>query len=645
VASAASSQVRELIDFDRFWGSISFALFALLTGALDLRWLAAASLVASVALAVDANDFGGSMRKLKNLAGFGDVAIRLIRLGAVLALGWHIWLNDDVATAFAIAGIAMAALSVAALVTMERLSERVEPRIFTRNLDVADPPLPRIIRLIASGVGMAIIELVFIGAAVLTIDNGYIAWATGLAVVLLTAVLALVTEYVTNGIGTAFRNNALLSVQNAIVDQHPEVALFVGGGRVESTYQVESWLSTIEQLEEPAVAIVRSINVYEALGPTSVPIVALGDAQDLMTLDLSTLRATLFIANTGDTIHLLREQNPMSAFIGHGDSDKNSSFNPFTKVYDEVWVSGQAGADRYERAEIGVHPEQFVHVGRPQLDAIDTGALATLPADRIKTVLYAPTWEGWNTTQEYSSLLKQGPVIVRQLLNEPNIRLIYKPHPFTGIRSPQARAAHAKIMNLLKASKSEKATAPPQRMSKERRGGNGAPKSSLESTDRIQRFGTDFFTQCDPSASIAINRNSDVSLFSCFEYSDALITDVSSVVSDFVALDRPYAICDTIGMGEARFVEEYPSAGGGIVIDTEGTGLAELIGVVAGSEEDQRADDRAQLRTYLIGDGELRGTELFKRSTTELIRRANLRIDNRNARAERARQLGGSDSI
>jgi hypothetical protein len=635
--------VRELVDFDRFWGSISFALFALLTGALDLRWLAAASLVASVALAVDANDMGRPMRKLKNLAGFGDVAVRLIRLGAVLALGWHIWLSDDVATAFAVCGITMVLLSVAALVTTERLSERVEPSIFTRNLEVAKPPLPRAIKLTASGLGMAIIEVFFILGAVVTISNGFAAWVCGIIVVVLTACLVVGTEYLTNGPGTTFRNNALLSVQTAIADLHPQVALYVGAGRAESAYQVESWLGTIEQLDEPALAIVRSINIYEALGPTSVPIVALGDPQDLLTLDLSTLRATLFIANTGDTIHLLREQNPMSAFIGHGDSDKNSSFNPFTKVYDQVWVSGQAGADRYKRAEIGVHSEQFVHVGRPQLDAIDTEALSNLPANRIKTILYAPTWEGWNSAQEYTSLLSNGPAMIKELLAAPNIRLIYKPHPFTGIRSAQARAAHVKITNMLKAAKNTK-SAPSQRMPKVRGGKGDDPMSALELAKRTQQFGADFFTQCDPEADIVINRDSDVSLFSCFEYSDALITDVSSVVSDFVALDRPYAVCDTDGIGEAGFVDEYPSAGGGIVIGPDNVGVSELVAVVSGSAEDRKTNDRSELRTYLIGEGDLRGTELFRHSITELIRQANVRIEHRTARAEHARQLGGSNA-
>jgi hypothetical protein len=31
-------------------------------------------------------------------------------------------------------------------------------------------------------------------------------------------------------------------------------------------------------------------------------------------------------------------------FIGHGDSDKQASFNPFSRVYDEVWVAGAAAS-------------------------------------------------------------------------------------------------------------------------------------------------------------------------------------------------------------------------------------------------------------------------------------------------------------
>ena len=78
--------------------------------------------------------------------------------------------------------------------------------------------------------------------------------------------------------------------------------------------------------------------------------------------------------NVGKNIHMLRIRGLRGVFVGHGDSDKEASFNPFTKVYDEVWVAGQAGRDRYIRAQVGVRDENVYEVGRPS-------SAASAPAD------------------------------------------------------------------------------------------------------------------------------------------------------------------------------------------------------------------------------------------------------------------------
>ena len=88
-----------------------------------------------------------------------------------------------------------------------------------------------------------------------------------------------------------------------------------------------------------------------------------------MNMDLSTVRVALYAANVGKNIHLLRVPTMKHVFIGHGDSDKLASVNPFSKVYDEVWTAGRAGRDRYAIADVGVRDDDIVEVGRPQLAA------------------------------------------------------------------------------------------------------------------------------------------------------------------------------------------------------------------------------------------------------------------------------------
>ena len=47
-------------------------------------------------------------------------------------------------------------------------------------------------------------------------------------------------------------------------------------------------------------------------------------------------------------------------------------------------------------------------------------------------MLYAPTWEGWTGDPAHTSLIRTGPALVERLVGFPNVRVIYKPHPFTG---------------------------------------------------------------------------------------------------------------------------------------------------------------------------------------------------------------------
>ncbi|GAA2867834.1 hypothetical protein GCM10020220_066520 [Nonomuraea rubra] len=102
-------------------------------------------------------------------------------------------------------------------------------------------------------------------------------------------------------------------------------------------------------------------------------------------------------------------------------------------VYDEVWVAGPAGRDRYRRAKVGVRDENIHEVGRPQLQGISTEG----PGLPYQTVLYAPTWEGLERRPVPHLADHHGALrIVRALLDHrPPLRVIYKPHPLN--RAPR----------------------------------------------------------------------------------------------------------------------------------------------------------------------------------------------------------------
>lgn len=178
-----------------------------------------------------------------------------------------------------------------------------------------------------------------------------------------------------------------------------------------------------------------------------------------MNMDLSMVRVALYAANVGKNIHLLRVPTMKHVFIGHGDSDKLASVNPFSKVYDEVWTMRPRGPRplRHRRRR---HPRRGHRRGRPPA-ARAHRALAGHPQDSIPTVLYAPTWEGWDDDPGNTSILLVSVNIVKKLVTaEPPVRVLYKPHPFTGSRSAKARAAHQRITALVKKAAAERAADP-----------------------------------------------------------------------------------------------------------------------------------------------------------------------------------------
>ncbi|MCD9153483.1 CDP-glycerol glycerophosphotransferase family protein [Aeromicrobium duanguangcaii] len=367
----------------------------------------------------------------------------------------------------------------------------------------------------------------------------------------------------------------LSAVQEFIDEYQPEVIVHLSGPDT-AAYQINTWIEALESLDQRVFVILRDHPLFEKMAPSSLPTLSLPAPSELLMLDFSSARVALYPSNTGNNIHLLRLPTMMSAFIGHGDSDKSASNNPFSRVYDELWVAGEAGADRYRRSGMHIPEDQFRFVGRPQVHAI-------LPTPRvgdaeIPTVLYAPTWEGVNQLQEYSSLRAIGVQLIDALLADGSVRVVYKPHPFTGQRDAKYRTAHVAIVRRL-----------------------NEAKLSTGIDHRVVSRGslTDWMNQ-----------------------STALISDISSVLSDWLAGEKPYAVFNHTGMSTKQFREQFPSSAAATLLDREAHGVDELIDVVTGRAPDQLAEYRSKLASYLLGPPEQRTLEAFREAVTAFVARS-----------------------
>ncbi|MEU8875661.1 hypothetical protein AB0D24_31825 [Streptomyces javensis] len=251
----------------------------------------------------------------------------------------------------------------------------------------------------------------------------------------------------------------LAEVDAWLIRHRPRTVLYFSGPR-DRADQVARWLGPVAALPTPSLVILRERELLEALEPTPLPVLCVPSAAHLSQLDLSGVRVALYPANTGRNIHLLRIPTMQHVFLAPGDGDETADVDPYSKVYDQVWVAGEAGRRRYVRAAVGVEEADIVEIGRPQLDGLRVAGACHAPAPTptpkqtptpttLPTVLYAPTRD-----------LTAGEPIVRALLeSEPPVRVLYRPHPPTGHRSPEDHAAHRRIVALIQAANERRTAA------------------------------------------------------------------------------------------------------------------------------------------------------------------------------------------
>lgn len=447
---------------------------------------------------------------------------------------------------------------------------------FTRNIDfgaVRRVPIPPAWAERVLGLRMPVLNFLLPPAAVAAalVDRITPVLVTGLVTLAIGLVAGAVLAF-TLLRGRGRTPGVLPAVNDWLARERPEVALyFAGPGK--DVYQANMWLAPVEAAGRRAVVLLRAEDAFEALADTRLPVICVPAGVDFMNLDFSPVRVALYAANVGANIHMIREPGVRHVFVGHGDSDKQASVNPYSKVYDEVWVAGRAGRERYAQAGVGVLDQDIVEVGRPQLSGVPT--FGSGPTDRRFTVLYAPTWEGWlDDDPHHTSLVAMGERIVSGVLAA-NVRLIYKPHPLTGTRWNKARAANDRIINLIRAA------------------GGEVDVNSL-----------------DGDAHLVVTGRVPA-LFDCFNVTDLLISDVSSVVSDFVQSQRPYVVANPASLPEDEFRSSYPTSRAAYLLSADCGELGKILDLAQAGDDPMTAA-RRELKEYLLGPDEPSPMDRFR---------------------------------
>jgi len=233
---------------------------------------------------------------------------------------------------------------------------------------------------------------------------------------------------------------------------------------------------------------------------TSLPVVFANTIDDVFSVFQTGIRCVLYPANGQKNAPAFRYSQATHCFINHGESDKGVNASKFLMAYDKLFLAGEMSLERMLVAGLPVRDEQVRFVGRPQLEL----SLEKRSRAGIKKILYAPTWEGFVESEDYTSVDTVGLQIIKNLHKTGKYEIVFRPHPFTGRRRKDASKSLQQIVDFCK------------------------------------------------SSGIRVSKNDDENIYQAMNDCDLMLSDVSSTLVDFLFTEKPMVLCMGRQPDEAR---------------------------------------------------------------------------------------------
>ena len=328
-----------------------------------------------------------------------------------------------------------------------------------------------------------------------------------------------------------------------------------------ANYQVGMWLPYFARLGRPWIVVTRTapmmVEIARVMRRQGIraPIIFRPKLADLEQIIVPSLKAAFYVNNASRNTHLIERRELTHVWLNHGDSEKQACYNPVHAIYDLIFVAGQGGIDRYARHGVHIPREKFVIAGRPQVEVI-TPARGPVADQQPPTVLYAPTWQGPYADTRFFSL-PQGEAIVEKLLAA-GARVIFRAHPL-NYQFPSCVKLIRAIGRILATDQA--------RTGRDHRWGAAAEK--------------------------------EMTIEECFNASDAMVADVSAVLSDYLHSDKPFAIV-SIGRTPQQLLRDAPVAAAAYVLREDLSNLDQVVQNLL--VDDPRAGIRRERRIYYLGD-------------------------------------------
>lgn len=352
---------------------------------------------------------------------------------------------------------------------------------------------------------------------------------------------------------------------------------------VDGLYQLRQWYAPITKLSELHRVVVVCADSKTAAAIRRESTLDVVTVARYATLDdilaRSDVKLALYVNHNPVNFSMLRFPSLVHVSLLHGDSDKIVSVSNQAKAYDFTFVAGQAAIDRMTRyLPLFDAAKRCIPIGRPQAEACDDVVPSKLGR---RTVLYAPTWEGAQPSAAYGTLDTMGEEIVRSILSNDSLTLIYRPHPLTGVRVGQYGEADSQIRSII--------------------------------ADAVER---------EPDAGHRISTTGEIT--DDFRTADALLCDVSAVAMDWLSTTRPLVMTVPVS-SDVRTAETPLSLAMRRIRSSEGSRAAEII--VSEIAEDPNRKERMNLIEYYLGDTSPGASmNTFLTAITETIRLRDVEI-------------------
>ncbi|GAB3562018.1 hypothetical protein GCM10027344_17460 [Spelaeicoccus albus] len=352
----------------------------------------------------------------------------------------------------------------------------------------------------------------------------------------------------------------------------PEFVIPTGGG---TPLQIEMWERYLRTLGKPYLILpTRPIALKRLAATIDAPIVrpAGRSISEAQAVTPSSVRVAFFVQNSSDNDLFIANKQLTSVWLHHGDSDKPVTYTKRNKKYDHLFVAGQAAIDRYKDHGVDIPDDKFHIIGRPQTSTINHDT-TRISSKATPQVLYAPTWRG--ETTRFSSL-PRGMEIVSALL-ERGASVIFRPHP-----ASQYYWYHRELVSEINA---------------------------LLEADHLKTGRKHMWGEISAASQMPFDRAANLS--------DAMVSDVSGVVTDYMQSGKPYAIVSK-DLPADQFRREYPTAQAAYIIDNDpdtlSTALDEMLG------DDPLSEFRDSRRQYFLGEYEgVKAVERFLGESSKLM--------------------------